>query len=924
MLADLLSTFTDRREALALFEQVRHRAPHKTAWPLLPILTFLAPGGSGKSLLIERLIAGYCMRTDDEKVVVPYAHIDFSQPAQPCDLLSILVEIRNQLQSHADDQRRHLTFPRFDLGASIALASPLESSLPDMQRDDIRKSLRTASSAFRELSEMGQALGNIIPLIPPVLVALKWVRQATQKIPGLDEVLGQIEHHPAWRWYATAQADIGLERKNAQPGDVLTRLHALSTSTRAQKEGRRHLLNIVLPAAFLADLLEALDGSQRPHTWQASTPIILFLDGFEELIDSPEAVGIHLLEVLTLGAHRRQGGTDPLLLVLGSRKRILEHLQDSTQIQAHIPDWTQQTLIQDQPTTMEWAAEYLARWRNQLPRTTRYLRLNHLYLPLWLQDFGPEDTQAYLAKMSAQEQTDLFQDTRLEEVIHKATHGHPLYLALAAAAVIEAQANGQPLTTQVFDEAPVPAAWEMEVIQGQQDRPLGGFLLDLFLRHLSSAEQRELIFLAVPRAFDADILRVLLDRESDTTAREHLARYQHFTFLTQRATDSKLVLHPIVRALLLRRLLPNKSENSDYYRLHSCLRRYFSQHAEQGEQLAAIETAYHALALGDPAEAIKLGIAGQQQNLALWQALMEVVAEAPIPNPSETILQAAYQALSQAEQYHSGEAAVTAVILYWWLSGNEQSNPAWAATQNNLGLAYSNLPGGDRDANLRAAISCYERALHVHTREAFPVDWAMTQNNLGNAYSNLPGGDRDANLHTAISCYKQALHVLTREAFPAEWATTQNNLGAAYSDLPGGDRDANLHAAIFCYEQALLVYTCEAFPAEWAATQNNLGVAYSDLPGADREANLRAAISCYEQSLLVRTREAFPAEWAGTQNNLGNVYSDLPGADRHANLRAAISCYEQALPVFESLRIDYYTQVVERNLGTARDMLQDL
>src|SRR5581483_9057211 len=33
MLTDLLSTFTDRWEALALFEQIRHRDPHQVAWP---------------------------------------------------------------------------------------------------------------------------------------------------------------------------------------------------------------------------------------------------------------------------------------------------------------------------------------------------------------------------------------------------------------------------------------------------------------------------------------------------------------------------------------------------------------------------------------------------------------------------------------------------------------------------------------------------------------------------------------------------------------------------------------------------------------------------------------------------------------------------------------------------------------------------
>ena len=50
MLKNQLETFTDRHEAIALFDRLRGRDPEKP-WPLLPILAFIAPGGSGKSTL---------------------------------------------------------------------------------------------------------------------------------------------------------------------------------------------------------------------------------------------------------------------------------------------------------------------------------------------------------------------------------------------------------------------------------------------------------------------------------------------------------------------------------------------------------------------------------------------------------------------------------------------------------------------------------------------------------------------------------------------------------------------------------------------------------------------------------------------------------------------------------------------------------
>jgi tetratricopeptide (TPR) repeat protein len=130
---------------------------------------------------------------------------------------------------------------------------------------------------------------------------------------------------------------------------------------------------------------------------------------------------------------------------------------------------------------------------------------------------------------------------------------------------------------------------------------------------------------------------------------------------------------------------------------------------------------------------------------------------------------------------------------------------------------------------LIAAIGHYEAALRVYTEPDFPVDWAMTQNNLGVAYRNLPTGDRGENLAKAIACYEAALRVRTEADFPVDWAMTQNNLGNAYSNLPTGDRGENLAKAIACYEAALRVRTEADFPVDWAMTQHNLGDTLVDL-----------------------------------------------------------------------------------------------
>jgi len=88
----------------------------------------------------------------------------------------------------------------------------------------------------------------------------------------------------------------------------------------------------------------------------------------------------------------------------------------------------------------------------------------------------------------------------------------------------------------------------------------------------------------------------------------------------------------------------------------------------------------------------------------------------------------------------------------------------WAETQNNLGIAYTNLPTGDRGEDLRQAVACYDAALEVLTRDAFPADWAQTRYNTGLACEAI--GDP----RTAEGCFEDSLQVWTEAAFPHDHA----------------------------------------------------------------------------------------------------------------------------------------------------------
>ena len=178
------------------------------------------------------------------------------------------------------------------------------------------------------------------------------------------------------------------------------------------------------------------------------------------------------------------------------------------------------------------------------------------------------------------------------------------------------------------------------------------------------------------------------------------------------------------------------------------------------------------------------------------------------------------------------------------------------------------------------------KLVSFHTREKTPERYAAAQNNLGNAYSDLAEvRDREANLGLAIRAYNEALRVRTYQKFPQDYAMTQNNLGEAYRGLGGvRDRESNLGLAIRAYNEALRVRTYQKFPQDYAMTQNNLGNAYRGLSGVrDKEANLGLAIRAYNEALRVFTKKALPWYFVGTASNLAvalNMKGDVAGALR--------------------------------------------
>jgi CHAT domain-containing protein/tetratricopeptide (TPR) repeat protein len=245
---------------------------------------------------------------------------------------------------------------------------------------------------------------------------------------------------------------------------------------------------------------------------------------------------------------------------------------------------------------------------------------------------------------------------------------------------------------------------------------------------------------------------------------------------------------------------------------------------------------------------------------------------------------------------------------------------SYARMQNNLGFAYAGLPVEDQAVNLQRAITCYYEALRIVKEAAVgdslekPLESMRTQNNLGLAYADLPVGDRVENLQRAIGYYQNALciyteqdllknsrwkptfRIYTKQELTEEYARTQHNLGIAYASLPTGDRAVNLQQALVCFQNALHIYTKQECPQEYARTQHNLGIVYFNLPIGDRRENLQKAIDACQNALCIYTAEQFPDFRIGTLYTLARVCC----ADPFHDWQKAYDLCVEAISVLET------------------------
>ncbi len=206
----------------------------------------------------------------------------------------------------------------------------------------------------------------------------------------------------------------------------------------------------------------------------------------------------------------------------------------------------------------------------------------------------------------------------------------------------------------------------------------------------------------------------------------------------------------------------------------------------------------------------------------------------------------------------------------------DQHPLAAARIRLQLAAVLRERPEGGAGA-LEQARRLLEAARPVLEREGTPEERGDLDMQLGVVLHSLAAEGRAA-MREAVSAYQRALRVFTRERHPREFAILQNNLATAFlamgfADGAGAMREA---LAVQCFEAGLAAIDPDSHPREWAMLQNNLGNALQSVRSGHPLANRLRALEAYRAALKVRDRRRAPGEYANTLANMAQCLLALP------------------------------------------------
>lgn len=602
-----------RDDTAALIELLMKWRPRRQ----LPVLVAFGPGGSGKTALLDHVQRRY---RD-----LPMARVNLDEAGSlGCE--DILAAVFDDLRSFIHPEFGRIELPRYAL-ARLAMMCQAPSAEDGDPYESTRQllarradGLPPSARAFAEVAGLMPAHRRFTRIFRPLLA---WLAGVAVLAPGWSRrwLVGSAMAH-ALNWFERTAARPHLLdlARGSRVDAVFVRLrrlvHGSDVTDRTGTDRER--LDRLLVAAFVADIAEAFRGRRRRRT-----SCLLLLDGADLLepfeysmfqssrgvFPAPETDFLQLLA----DARLAQPGAPLLVIATKQSSSDLAEIEPPARV---VP------ANGFEPTAAEIAA---ARYESWARRFAASRTLTNSFFPVRLRPFTLAQTEQFVVEWNRRQGSTGASRVLLAE-LHEVTKGHPLAVRLAIEAInLDYQSTMvQPSVRSVFGQR----------LPGEGAQRIGEYLLARFLQRFrvgTDVEERAktravLARLAAPRLVDEQTI-ALLTPELDP--RDRFLRLRHYSFadVFERDNDRYLTLHPLLRDLLAETLLHEPAPGLlSYDEVHELLKNRFHADHNRTAQL------YHTLALGEVASVAAQLKQDVQSSRAGWPAMLEQIAEAPIPD----------------------------------------------------------------------------------------------------------------------------------------------------------------------------------------------------------------------------------------------------------------------------------------------------
>jgi hypothetical protein len=550
-----------------------HARPHRET----PVLIFVGPGGSGKTVLLDALEHQLDQR-------VPHARIDCAKPAGRSvpDLVAALAfELARQGGPYG-----RLAFQRLIVGEVIIAEDNIskqkvsEGRLTVADREKARAEVRRVLDAYHDraklLAFLQQLSKSALPAIGGQVPPINTIAEA---LPGLimdglaaGRLGRRITLGKGQDWYGSRRGGTGTA--------ALDELVDLNLRFR-EYEANRQWVDQLLLAAFLADLQ---DDFQHGKLAKSAFNCAILVD------DADTAEGRHFVTEFARACESHTGHTGmvaPVTVIATSRGALAAQV---------LPD------AGSYPPLARADAEDALRD----PETRWY--------PVSLPDLTERDVRVMASEMD-------LPAGHVPAMIYKFTGGHPRSTRCLLAAIAE----------HPRDPVDIGRLLDGPHDPGDRSRTVGEQLLDDLLIGFSSRQRDQLVTIAAARNRE--------EAERLSAPKGLLATHDAATILTAdlwQAGDPRrpAALPPVLHRLLARRLARrDEDETADWETVHRRLRpaAAWGRLAEEDK----VRDLYHALALGELRPVTRrLAAWLVELDAATWLALVKAVVVAPRRSPA--------------------------------------------------------------------------------------------------------------------------------------------------------------------------------------------------------------------------------------------------------------------------------------------------